>query len=97
MKMTYDVRFNYVTVVVNKKDYMADQLSSDLEAWTSHLYRVEKEDTILYRGLIPKKELDHLLLLQSVSPYGNGYNIFVDGLPLSMYGSYRWKVVRGIA
>lgn len=93
----YDLRFNYVTVVLDKKDCMMEQLINDLENWTRHLYRVDKEDIVIFRGLVPKKELDHLFLLKSASPYGLGYEIYVDGVHESMYGRYEWKRKRGIA
>ena len=92
----YDLRFVYVTVTMDKKDYAIEQLVDDLECWTEHLYRVEKENLVIYRGLVPKKELEDLFLLQKASPYGTGYEITVDGVPSRDYGCYPWKRVRGI-
>lgn len=73
-----DKKFNYVEVSISKKDDMLEQLMDDLENWSRHLYPVEKKDSIVYRGLIPVKELKHLYLLQSMSPYGSGYDIVDD-------------------
>lgn len=93
----YNLNYVYISVKMDRKDYMIEQLIEDLESWTTHLYRVDKEKSIRYRGLCPVKELEHLFLLQEMSPYGNGYEITVDGVPSKDYGYYPWKRVRGIA
>ena len=93
----YNMNYVYISVKMDKSDYALEQLIMDLENWTSHLYRVERKDSILYRGLCPVKELESLFLLQSVSPYGNGYEITIDGVPSKDYRFYPWKRVRGIA
>lgn len=93
----YSLKYVYICVTMDKQDCMIEQLIYDLERWTKHLYRVDKKDKILYRGLCPVKELNDLFLLASVSPYGNGYEITVDGVNSEYYGGYLWKKARGIA
>lgn len=93
----YNLNYVYVSVKMDKADYALEQLIDELERCTDHLYRVERKDEVLYRGLCPVEELDRLFLLRDMSPYGNGYKIEIDGLPESEYKLYSWKVVRGIA
>lgn len=92
----YNTNYVYISVEMDKEDCMIEQLVEDLKGRMNHLYRVDKKDKILYRGLCPKKELDDLFLLQDMSPYGNGYEIYVDGVPSRDYGCYPWKRIRGI-
>lgn len=92
----YNLNYVYVVVSMDKKDYMIEQLINDIEDWSRHLYRVDRKDRILYRGLIPVKELERLFTFLVMSPYGAGYDVTVDGLPAEEYGSYRWKVIRGV-
>ena len=93
----YNLNYVYVVVAMDRKDYMIEQLIKDIEGWSRHLYRVDHKNRILYRGLIPVKELERLFTLQAMSPYGAGYDITVDGVPARDYGNYPWKVIRGIA
>ena len=91
----YNINYSYVEVGIDKND--DEILADDLLNWTEHLFKsVEKDGKFWYRGLIPKKELESLFLLKSVSPYGNGYEIIIDSLPEKEYGLYSWKVVRGL-
>ena len=93
----YNLNYVYVVVSMDKEDDMIEQLINDLEGWARHLYRVDRKDHVLYRGLIPVKELESLFTLKAMSPYGSGYEITVDGVPSKDYGYYPWKAVRGIA
>lgn len=93
----YNLNYVYVTVNMDKSDDMLEQLVDDLEGVSRHLYRVDRKDQVLYRGLIPVKELDHLFTFVAMSPYGAGYNVTVDGVPAEEYGMYPWKAARGIA
>ena len=92
----YNLNYNYVEVFIGKDD-MTDQLIEDLKTYTSHLFPVELETRWVYKGLVPRKELDSLFLLQAVSPYGAGYEIYIDKLEQKDFGTWTWKVARGIA
>lgn len=92
----YNLNYVYLEVKMDKKDYTLRDLIDDLEAWSTHLYPVERKNSIVYRGLVKKKEFEHISLLKAMSPYGAGYTIKVDGVPFEEYGCYSWKVVRGI-
>lgn len=85
---------NYVFVEIHVDKDMRDQLIYDLENWSEHLYPASEA---VYRGLIPVREFKRIECLMSMSPYGNGYDVVVDGIPYRDYGTYPWKVVRGIA
>lgn len=93
----YDLRFVYVVVKIEKKDYMKDQLCGDLERFGAPLYPVERKDSIEYKGLLKVRDFNDLETFVAMSPYGAGYDITVDGVPYRDYGLYPWKRVRGIA
>lgn len=71
--------FGYVVVVIDKKDYAKENLVKDLLDWEHRLGRVDSEKSICFKGLLPMKGIDNLRLLKDASPYGDGYNITVDG------------------
>ena len=85
---------NYVFVEIHVDKDMRDQLIYDLENWSEHLYPA---NDAVYRGLISIREFKNIETLIAMSPYGNGYDVVVDGIPYRDYGTYPWKVVRGIA
>lgn len=75
-------RFGYVVVIIDKEDYASEILEEDLNDWCSHLYKNEmrKDHFIEYKGLLPIREIQELETLMAVSPYGNGYEVTVDGM-----------------
>lgn len=72
-------RFKFVEVLIEKSDYMKEQLVSDLLNWNRHLYLVDDKNYIKYRGLVPVREIKDLELLRAMSPYGTGYKFVVEG------------------
>lgn len=77
-------KYGYVVVKMDKRDYALENLEEDLINWTEHLYKsIETKENLIYRGLCPIKEIEHLKLLCAVSPYGSGYEITVDNYDLN--------------
>ena len=75
-------RFGYVTVLIDKKDYARETLEEDLVNWIRNLFKNEmrNDNFIEYKGLLPIREIRHLMELMAVSPYGNGYDVKIDGM-----------------
>lgn len=75
-------KFGYVVVSIDRKDYCREDLVKDLLDWEYRLGRIDLEDKIVFKGLLPMKGIDNLRLLKDVSPIGNGYDITVDGFDI---------------
>lgn len=90
----YNEKFGYVKVTMDKSDYMLYQLVDDLEGVCPHLYPIETKNSIVYKGLVPRKEVKRLETLTAVSPYGRGYEIEVDGSDIYDYLNLNdfWKL-----
>lgn len=71
-------KFGYVVVTIDKKDYCLNTLVEDLLDWEYRLGRVDSEESISFKGLLPVKGIMNLRLLKDASPYGRGYEITVD-------------------
>ena len=82
--MFNEKRFGYVTVLIDKKDYANEVLEEDLVNWIRNLFKNEmrNDNFIEYKGLLPIREIKHLMTLMAASPYGSGYNVKVDGMDI---------------
>lgn len=77
-------KFGYVVVTIDECDCCFDNLVQDLLKLEHRLGRVDSDEyyKVRFKGLLPMKAIERLRLLKDASPYGNGYNIEVDGFDI---------------
>ena len=75
-------KFGYVVVEIDKKDWCLDDLIEDLLDLEYRLGRIDLDDKICFKGLLPMEGIERLRLLKDVSPLGRGYDITVDGFDI---------------
>ena len=92
----YNLNYVYLTITIEKTDMAYEDLYLDLISWTSHLYPVEHKTFTEFKGLVPQSEMDDFETLMAASPYGNGYEVAVDGIQYRDYGLYPWRHARGL-
>ena len=79
----YDTtRFVYMVVTIDKKDYAQEQLIEDLSWREPRLGRVDDERYIRFQGLVPRESIETIESLKAISPYGNGYDVKIEGLDI---------------
>ena len=69
----------YVEVILDKKDDMLQDLCKDLGPKYIGLKQSSNENKLVFKGNILEDDLNKILVLCSVSPYGNGYEIYSNG------------------
>lgn len=77
---------NDISICINKNDCMREKLINDLNPSRYGLEAVEclvgtEDEYTAYEGFVSDEDLESILLLRDMSPYGNGYDImkWVDG------------------
>ena len=74
----YGKNFKMVVVKIDKRDYAKENLIEDLP-WKLRITECDKGDFIVFKNLLRNKEVVWLNELVAASPYGDGYNIEIDG------------------
>lgn len=69
----------YVEIIVDKKDFMVEDLCEDLNPKSYGLKQSSRGNELVFKGSVREDEYEHIMTLCAMSPYGNGYSVFSNG------------------